>query len=504
MKPAEAIAWSREPTTLNGVRKRQDPSQPPLSVIAARIVQEAVGEDVSVGDLSKLAMADPGFAARVVSVVNSATYGLPRAVSDVRHACALLGVRGLRNVALALVVGDMVPTGDDGNVLLTTSLRRAVAARLVAEAIGERALDDAFTTGLFLEIGILTRARGDVAGAANVARMPAAHRTVVERAFGYEDHTMTGAATGEKMRLPAAVVDAIAHHHDPVAPSTRLAKIAWAAERVAGAWEGGHVERAREEAQKALADVGVAASAIDGLLRAVPELVTSAAAVFNRPIDAQIDLEALAVDAHARLVELNHGYERLVQRLEGLLKEKQALADELAAANVELGKVATTDSLTGLPNRRHLGEALARDLARADRSGAPLAVVMCDVDHFKKFNDTWGHQTGDLVLAQVGAVLKKSVRTGDVPARYGGEEFMAILPGADIEGARVVAERIRAALERTEVAGPKGPLKVTASFGVAVVKGTQCKDGAEALVGRADAALYQAKQAGRNRVVVAK
>ncbi len=503
MKSAVATTWSREPTTQNGARKRAEPGQAPLSLIAARIVQEAVGEDVSVADLSRLAMSDPGFAARVVTIVNSAAYGQRRAVTDVRQACSLLGVRGLRNVALALVVSDMVPTGDDGTVLLTTSLRRAVASRLIAETLGSSYVDDAFTVGLFLEIGTLALARTDVAGAANVARMPAAHRLVVERAFGYDEHPAAGAALGEKMKLAPGVVEAIARHHDAVVPSSELAKIAWAAERVAGAWECGDVEGIRQDAVKALTAVGVSEAAVEGLLRSIPELVTAAAGTFNRPIDAQTDLEDLARDANARLVELNFGYEQLVRRMEALLREKQVLADELKAANAELTSLATTDALTGLPNKRYLVDALARDVARADRAGTSLAVVMLDVDHFKKFNDTWGHRTGDLVLAAVGAVLKRSVRVGDIPARYGGEEFTAILPGADPEGARVVAERIRAALEATEVAGPKGPLKVTASFGVAIVKGPNCQGAAETLVARADAALYEAKRAGRNCVVVA-
>lgn len=499
------MKWPGEPSTRTGARgKPASASSQPVSLIAARIVREAVGSGVSVADLSRLAMSDPGFAARVLSMVNGVTFGLKIKVADVNHACSLLGVRGLRNVALGLVVEDMVPTGDDGAVLLTTSLRRAVAARLIAETLGETALDDAFTTGLLLEIGLLSRARADLAGAAQVARMPAAHRPVVERAFGYQDHAAAGARLGESMQLPAEVIAAVAHHHDVTPPAKRMVGIAWAAERVAGAWEGGDVRRATDEARRALVEVGTPPSAIDGLLQRVPELVTLAAASFERQIDEQIDLATLVVDANARLVELNNGYEQLVRRLERLVNEKEALAADLSRANARFATLAATDELTNLPNKRAFNETIRRDLARADRAAAYVGVVMIDVDDFKKVNDTWGHQVGDLVLARVAEVLRVTLRAADFAARFGGEEFVVLLQGADREGARVVAERIRSALELASVVGPKGPIQVTASLGAAVVKGPGCSESGETLLQRADTALYEAKRAGRNRVVVAK
>jgi diguanylate cyclase (GGDEF)-like protein len=474
-----------------------------VCVIAPRIVQEAVSPDVSVSDLATLATSDPGFAARVVSLVNSASFGLGNRVSDIRQACMLLGVRGLRNVALSLIVGDMVPLGADGNALLTISLRRAAAARLIGEALGERALDDAFTAGLFLEIALLARARDDLAGAAQVARMPAAHRPIIERSFGFADHAKAGAKLAGDMQLPQSIVEAVARHHDPVAPAAQFAKIMWAAERVAAAWEGGDVERIRDDARRALTSVGVPGAKIEGIFQRVPEILTNAAVTFDRPVDAQSDLDQLAVDAHAQLVELNDGYEELVRRLEALLVEKETLAEDLRRANAELANLATTDALTGLPNRRAFTEALARDLARAARAGTPLSLIMVDVDHFKSVNDTYGHQSGDLVLAKVAQVMRSCMRTGDVPARFGGEEFIAVLPGAVKEGAKVVADRIRIALESTDIACAGTTIRVTASFGVAMVRGPGCRDGADRLVAGADAALYEAKRSGRNRVVMA-
>jgi diguanylate cyclase (GGDEF)-like protein len=160
---------------------------------------------------------------------------------------------------------------------------------------------------------------------------------------------------------------------------------------------------------------------------------------------------------------------------------------------------ASTDSLTGLANRRMLDEELVLEWRRADRVGDSLAFVLLDLDNFKQVNDTHGHQAGDAVLRAVGQVLHTGVRQVDLAGRYGGEEFALILPETDLPGALKLAERLRAALETTSVELPDGKaLQVTASFGVAL------KDelfSADELVAVADEALYAAKRAGKNRVV---
>jgi diguanylate cyclase (GGDEF)-like protein len=160
---------------------------------------------------------------------------------------------------------------------------------------------------------------------------------------------------------------------------------------------------------------------------------------------------------------------------------------------------ASTDSLTGLANRRMLDEELVLEWRRADRVGDSLAFVLLDLDNFKQVNDTYGHQAGDAVLRAVGQVLRGGVRQVDLAGRYGGEEFALILPETDLRGALKLAERLRAALETTPVELPDGKtLEVTASFGVAL------KDelpSADELVAVADGALYAAKRAGKNRVM---
>jgi diguanylate cyclase (GGDEF)-like protein len=162
---------------------------------------------------------------------------------------------------------------------------------------------------------------------------------------------------------------------------------------------------------------------------------------------------------------------------------------------------AVRDGLTDLYNRREFNKLLQKAVANADRQGGGFALLLFDIDHFKKLNDTYGHPAGDAAIRNTAQVLERHLRQGDHAARYGGEEFAAILPGADEGGALHLAERVRAAIESSRVVFDGARLGVTVSLGVAVWP-ADGKD-QEALLAAADRALYAAKQAGRNRVVAA-
>jgi diguanylate cyclase (GGDEF)-like protein len=175
----------------------------------------------------------------------------------------------------------------------------------------------------------------------------------------------------------------------------------------------------------------------------------------------------------------------------------------LSAANEQLQELSRTDPLTGLANRRRLEEALAGEWRRALGTETPIAILMIDIDHFKPYNDRYGHLAGDRCLQQVARALAGSVRTPDLVVRYGGEEFAVILPGAGLDAACEVAERSRfsiATLQEEHRASPTG--FVTASVGVASVVPTPGIS-PQALVEAADEGLYKAKRNGRNRMGVA-
>lgn len=486
---------------LRKARSAAKSGPPPLA--SARVVQEALKEDCSLQTLGDMAAADPALTMRVLAQINSPAFNLSRKVADVRQAISLIGPRGLRNLALSLIVSDLVPNSPDGSILLVQSLRRAAAARLLAESLEMPNHDVCFSTGLLLEIGVLSRAQKDLQGSLKSAHQSCEHRILLETASGAQPHCETGARLVQGIGLPQSTIDAILHHHDPEPPEEPLARLCWAAERIAGAFESGAIVRAKENAIRAATRIGVSTERAMDILRLLPERVEELGAAFQRDLGPQPDLDQLRDDASARLVEMNLQYEQTVSALEAVLKEKEALAEQLRHMNKELEGLASTDGLTGLANRRALMLSLERDLARAQRDKASLGFVLLDVDHFKRFNDQHGHLLGDEVLKAVGAVLAAGARKGDLPARFGGEEFCVILPNADAQGAMLVARRLRIAIERMTVTSPGGVLRVTASFGVATVPSEGPVPTAAVLIERADTALYQAKAAGRNQVIAA-
>jgi len=173
-----------------------------------------------------------------------------------------------------------------------------------------------------------------------------------------------------------------------------------------------------------------------------------------------------------------------------------ALQNDLIQTQQALHHQATHDRLTGLWNRGRVLDELTREASRSQREKASCAVLLADIDHFKRINDAHGHAAGDAVLQHVGRVMQSSLRTSDAIGRYGGEEFLFVLPRADSEGGRDVAERVRAAVETALVSCAAVELRVTVSLGVA--SSAACGFDAATLVQAADEALYRAKARGRN------
>ncbi|MCK5685209.1 diguanylate cyclase, partial [bacterium] len=169
--------------------------------------------------------------------------------------------------------------------------------------------------------------------------------------------------------------------------------------------------------------------------------------------------------------------------------------------NARLYREATIDGMTGLYVHRYFKRRLAEELQRARRYNISLSLIMTDIDHFKSFNDTYGHQIGDFVLQGVAQIIKDAVRDIDVPARYGGEEFIVILPETTQEGAHILAERIRQRIADTDFKTDSGILRVAISVGVSTYPETDVEE-ADEFIKTADEAMYEAKQTGRNKTIV--
>ena len=175
------------------------------------------------------------------------------------------------------------------------------------------------------------------------------------------------------------------------------------------------------------------------------------------------------------------------------------LQRELLAAQAQLSVLANHDSLTDLCNRRVILERLSKELARAEREQSPLGLILLDIDHFKRINDTLGHSRGDEVLQQVAQRLTAAIRPYDSVGRYGGEEFLIVAPNCNLPETFKLAERIRKTICDEPVWSEDGPIAVSASFGTTAILAEQDSD-PKALIIAADRALYRAKELGRNRV----
>ncbi len=197
---------------------------------------------------------------------------------------------------------------------------------------------------------------------------------------------------------------------------------------------------------------------------------------------------------HAR-DEIGYLWNQFVTMVQGL-REKQ---EEIAAIHQQLERQAITDELTGLYNRRYLYDIYPKLWSEAQRQGSSLALILMDLDHFKTVNDRFGHLVGDRVLVHIATLLREELRVSDFLFRLGGEEFLVLTRG-DMDGAAVLAEKIRATLEQNPLTEGENTIRVTASLGVATAAESDGRNGLGQVLTRADRALYAAKQGGRNRV----
>lgn len=230
-------------------------------------------------------------------------------------------------------------------------------------------------------------------------------------------------------------------------------------------------------------------------LKADPELRHTPVVFLTSRTDTDDIVAGLRGGAHDYLKKPFEPAE-LLARVGSAVHVKQ-LQDQLWERNAELDRMSRTDSLTGLFNRWHLEDELDRQQRTATRHHDEWAVVLFDIDHFKRVNDTYGHPAGDLVLCEFANRLTASLRSGDVVGRWGGEEFLALLPRTDLEGALTVADRIRESTAEAPIVAAGHDIWVTVSGGCAVGSTERTAE----LIQLADTRLYQAKTAGRNRIV---
>jgi HD-like signal output (HDOD) protein len=307
-----------------------------LSGAAARIAREALQADISTETLANLLHAEGAFARKLLALVNSPAFRRSESITDVSHAASLLGSRGVRAVALCLLVSNSCPLDESCQVLMANSLRRAVACRLIASELKAEDLDGAFAMGLLLDAGLLQHAPEKCELAVSIASSPAQHRVLREQAEGLTPHPTLGGDLAASYMLPAETIDAIRGHHSSEPPQGILGRIAWLAECIAGVFESVDVERARVTAIEQALEVGLGSAQLYGILDALPGQVSQVARALDRDVGELLDLEALRNDPGRLLADISQEYEAVIHKLGELLQDKQALTAELSKAKEAL------------------------------------------------------------------------------------------------------------------------------------------------------------------------
>lgn len=474
------------------------PHLPSLPAIALEVVGLVQRPDVNIDQLASTIGNDPALSSKILKTVNSSFYAQARSITTISQAIVVLGMNTVRTLALGFTLVDSVGK-DDGSLdheeFWQRNIRAATGARTLATHFAPAQREEAFLAGLLCRLGVLALDR--VLGIDYAALFQTAEGDFIKlETLEVEEYGFTHLAVGEQLaanwNLPAMVSESMAHHRAPdeADDSMRdLVRLVAAGDDLAGVFSdapGAALERYRSRTAEWYEINEAAADAL------VTEADTSTKELFQT-----FEINSQGLPGVAEILT------RANEALATISMQAAQDAVRLEEQNRALEAQATTDGLTGLANRRHFDQFVTEQTAIAHRYRGPLTVLFMDLDHFKQVNDTHGHQAGDDVLRSVGAVLRATMREADLPARYGGEEFAVVMPATTLEEGAQAAERVRVALNSSPVEITGGdPIIVTASIGVAQLLSTKL-EAPEGLVARADAAVYEAKNSGRNRVVVA-
>jgi len=486
-------------------RIASSPQLPTLPVIALQVLDLTRREDVGVQEIANLIMNDPALTSKILKTVNSPFYGLTKQVSTVSNALVILGLQAVKTLALGFtLVGNLhkatdhkqgANAGFDYGLFWKRSIYSAVSSRTLARTLSVIQQEEAFLAGLLANVGTLVLHR--VVGEPFDALVTEAHGDTAALYQLCEKHLQinppaVAALLTEKWQFPPLLARPIALQHsreesdpqikplvDVVSTGVLLADI-FVTEDPAPA-----IATARHELA---ARFNMTPEKIEELLATIGRSARDASSLLEVPIGKERSYQQILGEAQEALVTMTLKSQQQVQTIQ---REVQTLQVR-----------ATTDPLTSLANRSRFDDFFEEHFRRAFALQRPLALLFLDIDHFKKINDTYGHQAGDEVLRRVARVLKNSVRNIDLVARYGGEEFAIVLTETDTQAASLRAEVIRNQVATEQIDLGNQRLHVTISIGVAGTDRTRVFTQKNQLTNAADRAVYAAKAAGRNAVRV--
>ena len=486
---------------------------PSLPVVALEVLELTAADDVSVKDIAEVIQRDPALAAKILKVANSSMFGLSKKVSSLQQAMVILGLRTVKVMALSFALVDQMSSAShssfDHQRYWRRSLTMSAAAKLLAEKTRLATGEEAYIAGLLADLGILAAVHAVPKIYEPVLEAAAANNLPIQEAeiqiLGFS-HAKITAELLLKWSLPESLAVAVGAHHgegwdELPKEHAPLATLIGAAALIADMLSPNSDPESLLDTEEQCAELtGLKQEDIQKLLEELESHVKESAALFSVDIGETVSYDTLRQSAMARLAQLSVSAEidraAAAKREEEALEQVESLSEERAALREE----ANTDALTGITNRRGFDTHLKRCIETAKRDKKSVGLIMIDVDHFKKFNDNHGHATGDEALRILGAILKKVSRGACLASRYGGEEFVAVVYDKPSEKVFELAEYLRKEIAAAPVKADGRELPLTASFGVThvdlateIATDTEMKD-------RADACLYEAKHAGRNRV----
>jgi diguanylate cyclase (GGDEF)-like protein len=477
-------------------RLKADKRLPSPAGTALRVLELCRRDDTSMQEVAGTIMSDPALSGRLLRYANGSMTGVRHEVTSVQEAMVLLGLRAVKLTALGFSIAtpEFQPRcpGFELRRFWGESFATAVLARRLAANVFKADREEAFTAGLLAKIGCLALANGCPDEYSQALAASRAGELLVEAEQRYLglDHVVFGGQLLRDWGLPEVLTEAVQAQALPMQPDgheSPLARAVRAAVQLAPLFVSpDDVSPEQREAARRMVAEELQLDE-EGWKRLGEEVLADCREV-TALFDVELESPTSIIDLYAEAQE-----EATRVGIAAQLERTRTLEE-----NKDLLRRATTDALTGIANRARFDDCLNAAFAGLRRGHGHFALIMFDIDHFKKFNDTYGHDVGDLVLKRVAQTVKNALREVDLLARYGGEEFIILAPHTDARGACAAAARVRQCVDDLRVNVKGQALHVTISVGVNVTSDYSDVPDAECLIADADRQLYVSKNAGRN------
>ncbi|WP_447969552.1 sensor domain-containing diguanylate cyclase [Nitrospira sp. M1] len=473
--------------------------------VASELIQLAHDPEADIQAIAKILQMDPALSIKILRVANSPLYANRRNVETLAQATLIIGLNGILALALSFSLVKSFRGEKTNGLNYPQYWQRALIGASISRAIGEASslvsLEELFTAALMQDIGMLALDRV----LPKLYKHPTFNQTSHRHVIAYEQEHIgtTHAAVGGWLlgnwNLPERLQLAISASDDPErVPATDdrihfircVALSGMIAELYLTHAKGQQVVDVSEKGKEWL---GFTPETFTEILTKLKGLVSQSEDLFECKIQDNLSAETLLETAKEALLIRNMQAFKQVEAL-----KHNTVILETRYHNLE--ESSRLDSLTGAYNRSYLDEVIETTFEAASMNTAPLSFLFVDLDHFKKVNDTYGHQHGDNILRAVAEILKAQTRNTDIVGRYGGEEFFVVMPGVNGPMAETVCNRINTAFRlHTHDVGPNQSLAVTVSLGIATLEDGHIFESAHEMIGAADQALYASKSQGRDR-----